>query len=175
MRAIDGKPTRDMSVFEGTRLLRGQPGSKVTLTVIRGNAADPHEVSLVREKAAGPLVTGRLISLAGRDAPAAKSSNMVDLPLLSPEAGYVRIASFRAGVVEDLRKQIADVSKSGAKSLIIDVRRTAEGPHRERHRGGPPVRQVRHAGDQGGAQGRGRRKPSRRAPATARSRSPSRS
>ena len=35
---------------------------------------------------------------------------------------------FRAGVVEDLRKQIADVSKSGAKSLIIDVRRTAEGP-----------------------------------------------
>ena len=128
VRAIDGKPARDMSVFEGMRLLRGQPGSKVTLTVIRGNAADPHEVSLVREKAAGPVVTGRLISLAGRDAPAAKSSNTVDLPLLSPEAGYVRIASFRAGVVEDLRKQIADVSKSGAKSLIIDVRRTAEGP-----------------------------------------------
>ena len=50
VRAIDGKPTRDMSVFEGTRLLRGQPGSKVTLTVIRGNAADPHEVTLVREK-----------------------------------------------------------------------------------------------------------------------------
>ena len=29
VRAIDGKPTRDMSVFEGTRLLRGAPGSKV--------------------------------------------------------------------------------------------------------------------------------------------------
>jgi carboxyl-terminal processing protease len=128
VRAIDGKPARDLSVFEGTRLLRGQPGSKVTLTVIRGNAADPHEVSLIREKAAGPVVSGRLISLAPAEAPAAKSSNTVDLPLLSSEAGYVRIASFRAGVVEDLRKQIADVSKSGAKSLIIDVRRTAEGP-----------------------------------------------
>ena len=38
---------------------------------------------------------------------------MVDLPLLSPEAGYVRIASFRAGVVEDLRKQIADALEVG--------------------------------------------------------------
>ena len=28
IRAIDGKPTRDMSVFEGVRLLRGQPGFK---------------------------------------------------------------------------------------------------------------------------------------------------
>jgi len=128
VRAIDGKPAREMSVFEGARLLRGQPGSKVTLTVIRGNAADPHEVALVREKVAGPIVSGRLISLAAREAPAAKSSNTVDLPLLSAEAGYVRIASFRDGVVEDLRKQIADLSKSGAKSLIIDVRRTAEGP-----------------------------------------------
>ena len=128
VRAIDGKPARDMSVFEGTRLLRGQPGSKVTLTVIRGNAADPHEVALVREKVSGSAVSGRLISLAGREAPAAKTSGMVDLPLLSPEAGYVRIASFRAGVVEDLSKQVAELSKSGAKSLIIDIRRTAEGP-----------------------------------------------
>ena len=54
VRGIDGKPTREMSVFEGTRLLHGQPGSKVTLTIIRGNAADPHEIPLVREKAVGP-------------------------------------------------------------------------------------------------------------------------
>jgi len=106
IRAIDGKPTRDMSVFEGTRLLRGKPGSKVTLTVIRGNAADPHEVVLVRDKIAGPLVTSRLIGT----------------------TGYLRIVSFRNGVVEELRKQAADLSKSGAKALIVDVRRTAEGP-----------------------------------------------
>ena len=46
IRAIDGKPTRDMSVFEGTRLLRGKPGSKVTLTVIRGNAGPLASISL---------------------------------------------------------------------------------------------------------------------------------
>jgi carboxyl-terminal processing protease len=107
IRAIDGKPTRDMSVFEGARLLRGEPGSKVTLTVIRGNAADPHEVPLVREKPPTTVVTTKT---------------------LSPEVGYVRIASFREGVVDQLKKQIADLSRGGTKSLIIDVRHTAEGP-----------------------------------------------
>jgi carboxyl-terminal processing protease len=106
IRAIDGKPTRDMSVFEGTRLLRGKPGTKVTLTIIRGNAADPHEIVLVREKAAGPTVTSRLIG----------------------STGYLRIASFRDGVVEDVKKHAADLTKGGAKALLVDVRHTAEGP-----------------------------------------------
>ena len=34
IRAIDDKPTRDLSAFTGTRLLRGAPGSKVKLIVI---------------------------------------------------------------------------------------------------------------------------------------------
>jgi carboxyl-terminal processing protease len=75
--------------------------------VIRGNAADPHELTLVREKPAGSPVTGHLVG---------------------SDAGYVRIASFRQDVTADLKKQIADLSKSGATSLIIDLRRTAEGP-----------------------------------------------
>ena len=95
-----------MSVFEGTRALRGKLGTKVTLTIIRGNAADPHEVVLVRDKITGPIVTSKLIG----------------------STGYLRIASFRNGVVEELRKQGADLTKSGAKNLIVDVRRTAEGP-----------------------------------------------
>ncbi len=107
VRAIDGKPTRDMSVFEGVRLLHGQPGSKVTLTVIRGNAADPHDVPLVREKPPTTLVSGKAAT---------------------PEVGYVRIASFSEGVVDQLKKQIVDLSKDGSKTLIIDVRHTAEGP-----------------------------------------------
>jgi carboxyl-terminal processing protease len=106
IRAIDGKPTRDMSVFEGTRLLRGKTGTKVTVTIIRGNAADPHDVTLVREKLAGPLVTGKLMG----------------------STGYLRIVSFRDGVVDEVKKQAADLQKSGAKSLIVDVRHTAEGP-----------------------------------------------
>ena len=37
------------SVFEGMRLLRGKPGTKVKLAILRGNAAEPHDVELVRE------------------------------------------------------------------------------------------------------------------------------
>jgi carboxyl-terminal processing protease len=107
VRAIDGTPTRDMSVFEGSRLLRGQTGSKVVLTVIRGNAADPHQLTLVREKPLAQAVTSRLIGT---------------------DTGYLRIASFRQDVTPELRKQVADLSKAGAKGLIIDIRRTAEGP-----------------------------------------------
>jgi len=107
VRAIDGKPTRDMSVFEGSRLLRGQPGSKVTLTVIRGNAAEPHDVALVREKPSGPTVTSRMIGA---------------------DVGYLRVVSFRSGSPEELRRQSAELAQAGAKTLLIDLRRTAEGP-----------------------------------------------
>ncbi len=107
VRAIDGKPARDLSVFEGMRLLRGAPGSKVALTVIRGNAAEPRQIELVREKTPGATVTGRI---------------------LTPDVGYIRIASFGEDAAAKLRAQTETLSKSGAKHLVIDVRRTAEGP-----------------------------------------------
>ena len=106
IRAIDSRPTRDMSVFEGTRLLRGEPGSKVTLTVIRGNAAEPHQIVLVREKPSGAAVASSLMG----------------------DIGYVRVASFGSGAAEALREQSLELQKKGARALLIDVRRTAEGP-----------------------------------------------
>ena len=112
VRAIEGKATRDMSVFEGSRLLRGQPGSKVALTVIRGNAAEPHEISLVREKSTAAAVTSRLIGT---------------------DIGYVRVVSFRGNAPDEIRRHAADLTKAGAKSLVIDIRRTAEGPMENGH------------------------------------------
>jgi carboxyl-terminal processing protease len=107
VRAIDGKPARDLSVFEGMRMLRGAPGSKVTLTIIRGNAAEPRQVELVREKTPSAIVTGKMIGT---------------------DVGYIRIASFGSDAVAKLRAQAGELSKSGAKHLVIDVRHTAEGP-----------------------------------------------
>jgi carboxyl-terminal processing protease len=106
VRGIDGKPTRDMSVFEGTRLLRGPVGSKVTLTVIRGNAAEPHDVVLVRERASGPFVSSRVAA---------------------PGVGYVRIAAFGPDVPADVRRQAGELQRGGAAALIVDVRGTAGG------------------------------------------------
>jgi carboxyl-terminal processing protease len=106
VRAIDGKPARDLSVFEGMRMLRGVPGSKVTLTIIRGNAAEPRQVELVREKAPASIVTGKMMA----------------------DTGYIRVASFGPDTAAKLRTQATELAKTGAKSLIIDLRHTAEGP-----------------------------------------------
>jgi carboxyl-terminal processing protease len=108
LRAIDGRSTREMSVFEGTRLLRGKAGSTVSLTIIRGNAAEPLEISLVRERITGAGVTGRM---------------------LNADTGYVRIASFRNGVAADVQKQAAALARGGARTLVIDIRRTADGSY----------------------------------------------
>jgi carboxyl-terminal processing protease len=106
VRAIDGKPTRDMSVFEGVRLLRGAPGTKVTVTIIRGNAAEPRQIELVREKTPGSIVTGKV---------------------LPGDIGYLRVAAFGTDAAARIRTQAAELQKAGAKHLIVDVRRTAEG------------------------------------------------
>ncbi|MEO6236872.1 MAG: S41 family peptidase [Vicinamibacterales bacterium] len=106
VRAIDGKPARDLSVFEGMRLLRGAPGSKVTLTVIRGNAAEPRQIALVREKTPGAVVTGKMIGA---------------------DLGYIRIASFGPDAAAKIRAQAETLSKSGARELVLDIRHTAEG------------------------------------------------
>jgi carboxyl-terminal processing protease len=106
VRAIDNAPTREMSVWEGLRALRGAPGTKVTLTIIRGNQADPHVVDLRREALAPSDVTGR-IAASG--------------------VAYVRIAAIGAKTADQVKKEVGDLTKSGAIKLIVDVRRTSGG------------------------------------------------
>jgi carboxyl-terminal processing protease len=106
IRGIDGKPTREMSAVTGTRLLHGAPGSKVELTIIRGSAAEPHTLALVRETPAGELVTSR--RLPGGE-------------------GYVRISSFGTGAAAAVRRQFDALRQAGAPNAVIDVRATADG------------------------------------------------
>ena len=106
IRAINETPTREMSVWEGMRALRGTNGSKVTVTVIRGNAADPHVIDLVRVPVPASDVTGRIAA---------------------PGVGYVRIAAIANGTAGRLRTQVQDLTKNGAAKLILDIRRTSGG------------------------------------------------
>ncbi len=110
IRGIDDKPTREMSAFTGTRLLHGAPGSRVELTVIRSDAADPHTVDLVREAPAGDLVTGK--RLPGGE-------------------GYVRVVSFAPGAAVALRKQFDSLRQAGVPEAVVDLRGTADGAPEE--------------------------------------------
>ena len=106
IRAIDNRPTRDMSAYEGARLLRGAPGSKVALLVIRGNAADPHEVALVRERIAGSEVSSRMAN---------------------PTTGYIRVSEFSKNSSAQIKQAVDNLAKMGATRMLIDLRGTARG------------------------------------------------
>jgi carboxyl-terminal processing protease len=106
VRAIDDKPTREMSVWEGMRALRGAPGSKVRLSVIRGSAADPHVVELTRDTLPASDVHSRIAV---------------------PGIGYLRIGAIGPSTVSQAKTQIADLQTKGAAKLIVDVRRTSTG------------------------------------------------
>jgi carboxyl-terminal processing protease len=106
VRAIDDKPTREMSVWEGMRALRGAAGSKVTLSVIRGSAAEPHPVELTR---------------------ATMPASEVHSRIAAPGIGYLRVAAIGPTTASLLKTQIAELQRSGAAKLIIDLRRTSTG------------------------------------------------
>jgi carboxyl-terminal processing protease len=106
LRAIDNRPTRDMSAFEGLRLLHGAAGTSVNLLVIRGNAADPHEVTLSRERPSGPDITSRMAA---------------------STVGYVRVNAFTPDTGTRLRQAIDGLAKTGATSHVIDLRGASRG------------------------------------------------
>lgn len=106
IRAVDGRPTRNMSALEGTRALLGAPGSKVVLLVLRGSTTDPHEVTLVRERLTGPDVTTRMAN---------------------PSTGYVRIVEFSADTPGRVRQAFSTLARTGATRYVIDLRGTAAG------------------------------------------------
>ncbi|HUK36807.1 MAG TPA: S41 family peptidase, partial [Vicinamibacterales bacterium] len=110
VRAVNDMPTRDMSVWEGNRLLRGAPGSKVKLTVFRNNQADPHDVELTREAIPAGDVTSRIAS---------------------PGVGYIRVPSIGPRTVDQVKSQIATLTREGATRFALDVRRTASGTYEQ--------------------------------------------
>lgn len=106
VRLIGDTPTREMSVFEGMRRLRGAPGSKVSLTIIRGNTNDPHVIEFTREALPTTDVSSRMAA---------------------PGVGYLRVAALSSRTAAQAKTAITELTKSGATKLIVDVRRTSGG------------------------------------------------
>jgi len=106
IRAIDKRSTKDISIYEGDRMLHGQPGSKVSLLVIRGNAADPHEIDLTRERGAAPELT----------------SKMADAT-----TGYIHIVEFSKRAPVQVKQAIDALAKTGATRYILDLRGATRG------------------------------------------------
>ena len=106
IRTIDDNPTRIMSVVRGRQLLRGEPGSTLTLTIIRGNAAEPVDVELERGEGRSANVTSRLVA---------------------PGVGYLRIAEFDDTTTDAVAAATGALESQRAERLLIDLRGTATG------------------------------------------------
>ncbi len=109
VRAIDQEPTRPLSAVEGERRLRGEPGTEVTLSLIRGSTQEPYEITLVRETLAAPGVDGRLLTGDGAG------------------IGYIRIPTFGDDAAAQVARTAETLAGGGATHFILDIRRAAEG------------------------------------------------
>ena len=110
VRAIDGEPTRFMSAIEADRRLHGQPGSTVTVSLIRGRTQEPYDITLERNTTANLEVTGRLLD----------TTNAI---------GIVRIPSFHDDVANQVSDVITALTAQGASRFVIDVRNAATGSY----------------------------------------------
>lgn len=100
---IDGKSTKDITVMEAVKKLRGPKDSKVTITIMRENMAKPKDIVLNRA-----IIQVKSVKAKGFD----------------DHIGYIRISSFHERTAQDLRKALAEVAEKTKpmKGLVLDLR-----------------------------------------------------
>ena len=101
--AIDGKSTKGMSTEDAVKLIRGQAGTSVTLTLKR--KAQTLEVPLTRER----------IELHAVDHQINTSADGV-------KVGYIRLKQFNATATKDMRQAVKDLEEKGAQGYVLDLR-----------------------------------------------------
>ena len=108
--AIEGKSTRDMSLAEIRNVLSGQPGSNVTVAVVRARRAEPQKTVITRDIVNIPAVADKM---------------------MEDGVGYLQVDAFNKGKSQELASKIKSLQKSGAKKLVLDLRNCAEGDEEE--------------------------------------------
>ena len=98
---IDGNPTKDMTLIEAVKKLRGPKGTSVTLTILREESPGPFDLTLVRE----------VIEV--------KSVRAKDL---GDGIAYIRISSFQERTGKELLKAIDHFGKNGMSAMVLDLR-----------------------------------------------------
>ena len=100
---IDGKSTKGMSTEDAVKLIRGQAGTTVTLTLKR--KAQTLELPLTRER----------IELHAVDHQINTSADGV-------KVGYIRLKQFNATATKDMRQAVKDLEEKGAQGYVLDLR-----------------------------------------------------
>jgi carboxyl-terminal processing protease len=105
---IDGKSAEKMSLPEAVKLLRGEPGTQVTVTIQRPSSGLVKDFTLKRAIIKMDMV---------KDINGKK-----EFPLGDDKIGYVRITEFGFQAGEELEAALNKLKAQGMKALIIDLR-----------------------------------------------------
>ncbi|WP_078117774.1 S41 family peptidase [Thiosocius teredinicola] len=106
---LDEKPVKGMTLDEAVKMMRGKPGTELTLTIVREGADKPLEITVVRDVIKTVSVKQRLIDKG---------------------YGYVRISQFQARTPEDMLNGIGKLKREAGgslKGLILDLRNNPGG------------------------------------------------
>ncbi len=106
---LDGKPVKGMTLSEAVTLMRGEPGSDITLTVVRDGRDQPFEITITRDVI-------KVTSVKQRS--------------LEPGFGYLRISHFQSGTGEDVLQALEalrEASDGELKGLVLDLRNNPGG------------------------------------------------
>ena len=98
---IDNQPTTNMTAHDAAKKMRGEPGTSVTLTVIREGENEPIEVVIVRD----------VIRI-----------QSVESYVLDSQIGYLRINQFRDTTALDVDQAFEKFTQQGIKGIILDLR-----------------------------------------------------
>ena len=108
---INGKITEKMGLQDAVRQLRGDPGTKVTITMFRSKAKDP-----------GEKIKDYTIERAE-----IKVDSVKDAKILGDGIGYVRITQFNDPTADEFEKALTNLEGKGMDALIIDLRNNPGG------------------------------------------------
>jgi len=104
---IEKEITRDFTLLEAVKKLRGRPGTKVNITVLRES----------EKKLLDFTITRSIIKI-----DSIKKSEVID-----EEIGYIRIAEFQEKTYLDLEKSLRELEVKKIKGLILDLRNNPGG------------------------------------------------
>jgi len=110
---INGTATDKMELQDAVNLLRGVPGQKVTLTLLRPSTKEVKDYTFERVEIKVQSVKG---------------ARLLDQELTgSFKIGYIRLIQFNEPTADELSKALDDLQKQGMQGLILDLRNNPGG------------------------------------------------
>lgn len=100
--AIDGKDVSGKNSSEISKLLKGQPGTKIKVTINRYGKKEQQTFELIRQKI--------------------KIENLPYVGMIDNEVGYLHLTDFTQNSSKEVKDAIIELKQKGAKKLIFDLR-----------------------------------------------------